>query len=76
MPIVKDKCNLEDIGTRKMEANTKQVCGGLNRNGHRLMCLNAGPIGSGTIRKCGLIGRRVSLWNWALRSHMLKLHPG
>ena len=30
-------------------------CGGLNRFGpHRLMCLNAWPTGSGTIRRCGL----------------------
>ena len=34
-------------------------CAGLNRSGpRRLMCLNAWPIGSGTIRRCGLeIGR-------------------
>jgi len=25
-----------------------------------------GP-GSGTIRRCGLVGRRVSLWGWDLR---------
>ena len=32
-------------------------CGGLNRNvPHRLMCLNAWPIGSDTIRKYGLVG--------------------
>ena len=31
-------------------------CGGLNRYGSlRLMCLNAWPIRSGTIRRCGLI---------------------
>jgi hypothetical protein len=31
--------------------------GGLNRFGlHRLMCLNPWPIGSGTIRKYGLVG--------------------
>lgn len=29
--------------------------------------------GSGTIRKCVLVGRCVALWGWALRSHMLKL---
>ena len=34
---------------------------------HRLMCLNAWPIGSGTIRRCGLVGVGVSLWVWALR---------
>ena len=31
-------------------------------------------IGSGIIRKCGLIGESVSLQGWALRSSMLKLH--
>ena len=32
-------------------------CGGLNRFcPYRLMCLNAWPIGSGTIRRCGLVG--------------------
>jgi hypothetical protein len=36
--------------------------GGLNRNGpHRLMCLNAWPIGSGIIRMCGLVGVGVAL---------------
>lgn len=30
--------------------------GGLSKNGpHRLMCLKARPIGSGTIRRCGLV---------------------
>ena len=34
------------------------IYGGLNRNGpHRDMCLNAWPVMSGTIRRCG-IGRR------------------
>jgi hypothetical protein len=36
--------------------------GGLNMNGpHRLMCLNAWPIGSGTIRRYGLVGEGVTL---------------
>jgi hypothetical protein len=36
--------------------------GGLNRNGpHRLMCLNTWPMGSDTIRRCGLVGESVSL---------------
>ena len=42
---------------------------------HRLTCLNARPIGSGTIRRCGLVGGSVSLWGRALRYPMLKLHP-
>lgn len=34
----------------------------LNRNGpHRLMYLNAWPIGNGTIRRCGLAGVGVAL---------------
>lgn len=35
------------------------LCGDLNRN--RLMCVNAWPIKSGTIRRSGLDGGRVSL---------------
>ena len=39
------------------------VHGGLNRYGpHRLMCLNAWPIGRGTIRRCGFVEGSVSLW--------------
>ena len=56
------------------------MCGGLNRFGsHRFMCLNAWPIGSGTIRRCGLVGVGVALMEkvchcgFALRSAMLKL---
>ena len=38
-------------------------CGGLNMyDPHRIMCLNAWSIGSGTIRRCGLVGGSVSLW--------------
>ena len=37
--------------------------GGLNRYGlYRLACLNAWPIGSGTIRRCGLIGQVWDCW--------------
>ena len=37
-------------------------CGGLNRCGpHRFMCLNACHIGSGTIRRCDLIGVGMAL---------------
>ena len=36
--------------------------GGLNKNGpHTLMCLNTWPIGSGTIRRYGLVGVSVAL---------------
>ena len=36
--------------------------GGLNKFvPHRFMCLNAWPTGSGTIRRCGLVGGSVSL---------------
>ena len=52
-------------------------CGGLNKNGPH------GPIGSGTIRRCDLVGvgvaleeGGVSLWGWALRFQMLKPGPG
>jgi hypothetical protein len=51
-------------------------CVGLDRNGlHWVMCLNAQPVGSGTIRNYGLVGGSVSLWGWALMSPMLKLCP-
>jgi hypothetical protein len=37
------------------------VCGGLNRNGpHRLIYLNTWHRGSGTVRRCGLIGVGVA----------------
>ena len=46
------------------------------------MYLNTWPIGSGTIRRCGLgVGMALLevVWGWALRSLMLKLcllwHP-
>jgi hypothetical protein len=36
--------------------------GGLNRCGpHRLMCLNAWPIWSVTLRRCGLVGVDMTL---------------
>ena len=42
--------------------STLELYGGLNRYGpHRLMCLNAWPIGSGTNRRCGLVGESVLL---------------
>jgi hypothetical protein len=47
------------------------ICDNLNRFGyHRFMCLNAWPMRSGTIRRCGLVGGSVSLWRQALRSHI------
>jgi hypothetical protein len=59
------------------------MCGGLNKYGpHRLMCLNAWLIWSGTIRTCDLVGVGVALLekvchcgSRALRSPMLKLCP-
>ena len=42
---------------------------------HRLICLNAWPIESGTIRRCALVERNVSLLGQALMSHVLKLCP-
>lgn len=45
------------------------------------MCLNAWPIGSGTIRRCGPVGVGVALlkevcyWGQALRFQMLKPGP-
>jgi hypothetical protein len=39
------------------------ACGGLNKSGpHKLMCLNAWCIQSGSLRRCGLIGVGVSFW--------------
>lgn len=38
------------------------VYGGLNRYGpYKLICLNAWPLGSGTVRRCGLSGVSVAL---------------
>jgi hypothetical protein len=56
------------------------VCrhGGLNRySPYKLMCfmcLNAWPMGSGTIRRCGLFGGSVSLLRWPLRSYICSSH--
>ena len=56
------------------------TCGSLNRYGpHKLLCLKAWLIGSGTVRRCSLVGVGVallgsaSLWEAALRSPVLKL---
>jgi hypothetical protein len=62
------------VGARGVE------CGGLNRFGpHRLMCLNAWPTGSSTIRRCGLVGISVlpldGRVGGALRSPILKVFP-
>ena len=59
-----------DVHTRVLPALAKPFrkrdvgkCGGLNRyDPHRLMCLNAWPVESDTIRRCGLVGGSVSLW--------------
>jgi hypothetical protein len=38
------------------------VSGALSKYGlHRLMCVNAWPMGSGTIRRCGFVGVCVAL---------------
>lgn len=57
-------------------------CSGLTRyDPHRLMCLNAWPIGSDTIRWCGLLRIGVALLEKVchcgdgLWGPMLKLHP-
>ena len=56
-------------GCRVME--TGEECGGLNEHGlHRLICLNIGcQLWNclGTIRRCGLVGGGVSLFEWGLR---------
>ena len=47
-------CLLNPSHTLLSKSNSS--CGGLNGNGpHRFMCVNAWPIGSGTIMRCGLI---------------------
>ena len=52
-------------------------CGGLNRYGfHRFMCLNAWPIRSGTIRKCGLVGVGVALLEEVCKFFSLKIFFG
>ena len=35
-----------------------------------LICLNAWPIRSHTIRRCGFVGGSVPLWGWASRFPM------
>jgi hypothetical protein len=45
-----------------IEKTKNRQCGGLNRNDlHRPMCLSAWPIGSGTLRRCSLVGGSRSL---------------
>jgi hypothetical protein len=49
-------CN--DLGMQRLKKITvaEYTCGGLNRTAsHRLICVNGWPIGSGTIRRCGLV---------------------
>lgn len=50
-----------------------RYCGGLNRKPYRLVCLNAWPIESDTIRKCGLVGGSMLLCWQALKFPMLKV---
>jgi hypothetical protein len=57
-------------------------CSGLNRYGlHRFMCLKCLAIGSGTIRRCDLIGvgmaflEKVCHWTCPLRFQRLKPGP-
>ena len=46
----------------KQDAGLEGQCNRLNRNGpHRLVCLNAWLIESGTIRRHGLVGIGVAL---------------
>ncbi|CAO2600095.1 hypothetical protein LEMLEM_LOCUS10158 [Lemmus lemmus] len=33
------------------------------------------PTGSGSIRRCGLVGRSTSLWVMSLKSPKIKVHP-
>jgi hypothetical protein len=47
---------------KRMSSILKVICAYVNSYDlHRLMCLNAWPMGSGTIRRCGLIGGGVAL---------------
>jgi beta-glucosidase/6-phospho-beta-glucosidase/beta-galactosidase len=49
---------------------------GLNRFGlHSLTCVNAWPMGTGTIRRYGFVGVDVSLWGWALKSPSAQTLP-
>jgi hypothetical protein len=34
------------------------------------MCMNAWPIGTGTIKSCDLVGGSVALWGQTLRSYI------
>lgn len=64
---------VRDIRQRK-----EGYCDGLNRYGpDTLMCSHAWHHAhrGGTIRSSGLVGVDVSLWRWALRTFMLKVHP-
>jgi hypothetical protein len=48
------------------------VCGSLNRNEpDKLKCLNTRSRGSGTIRRCGLLGRGVAFLKEACHCHFL-----
>jgi hypothetical protein len=43
------------LSSRPYLESELHICGDLNRYGHhRLMCVNAWPLGSDTIRRCGL----------------------
>ena len=37
------------------------------------MCVNDWPTGSGTFRRCGLVGGIVSLWGCALKPQVIKI---
>jgi hypothetical protein len=39
------------------------------------MCLNAWPIGSGTIRRCGLVGGSMPLRGWGFEVSYAKTIP-
>jgi hypothetical protein len=51
--LTSDKVDLKPELIRRGKVH---FCSGLNRNGpHRRMCLNAWPLGNGTIRRGGLV---------------------
>ena len=63
---------------KRVSSILKVICAYVNSYDlHRLMCLNAWPMGSGTIRRCGLIGGGMTFLEEVchcrgrvLRSHM------
>jgi len=63
--MVQEKLDMEKLDLSPL----KRPCGYWKRNGpQRLMCLNAWPIDSVTIRRCGLLGGSVVIGVFAYQA--------